>query len=312
MNLTDSSLASEILMTGTLETPHIRRQGVLTAVITAFSKGEAHQTLGLLDTCGNRSVVRQGSKFILGKAASVRAAKELLERGEDPKLVKAALKKAKIKVNTVSGSSVNSLAFIRLRINGVETPSLAIIVPVENLKSGEILVDNDTLAHTGIDLQRLQAQRKAASSSYPPVTFNVTEAISNDEKGYEVASETSSGSALRSQTFGQPLPEEWLGYVEDHEQISMDSGEVTDALLKTKSRAEVDTLLKSKSLAETVQADVYLSEMQCKRLLTDNPELFKQKTYALSDAEISDRLTPEQAAELRASTPVQRCVRHQR
>ena len=78
MNLTDSSLASEILMTDAPETLQSQRQGVLTAVITAFSRGKAHQTVGLLDTCGNRAVVRQGSKFILGRKAATRAAKELL------------------------------------------------------------------------------------------------------------------------------------------------------------------------------------------------------------------------------------------
>ena len=140
-------------MTDAPETLQSQRQGVLTAVITAFSKGKACQTVGLLDTCGNRAVVRQGSKFILGKRAAKRAAKELSERGEEPDLLKAALNQAKIRVNTVNGSSVNSLAFIRIKIHGVETASLAIVVPAQNLKSGEVLVDNDTLAHTGINLR---------------------------------------------------------------------------------------------------------------------------------------------------------------
>ena len=282
MSLADSSLASEILMTDAPETLQSQRQGVLTAVITAFSKGKACQTVGLLDTCGNRAVVRQGSKFILGKRAAKRAAKELSERGEKPDLLKAALNQAKIRVNTVNGSSVNSLAFIRIKIHGVETASLAIVVPAQNLKSGEVLVDNDTLAHTGINLQKLQAQRK----ENPLASFDVSDPTGSDGEGYKEAkapgSDKASGSAI-----GQPLPGEWLGYVENHEKISPDPGEVPVALLE------------SESLARTMQADIYLSEMQCKRLLTDNPSLFKHKTYKLSDAEISDKLTPEQAAELR-------------
>ncbi len=200
--------------------------------------------------------------------------------------MKAALKNAKVRVNTVNGSTVHSLAFIRVKIHGVETPTLAIVVPAQNLKNGEVLVDNDTLAYTGINLQKLLAQRKAATGDNPLVSFDVTDPIGPDDEGYNEVTAPSSDEA-RSSTIGQPLPGEWLGYVEDHEQISPEAGEVPTALVE------------SKSLAEAMQADVYLSEMQCKRLLTDNPGLFKHKTYKISDVEISDKLTPEQAAELR-------------
>jgi hypothetical protein len=194
--------------------------------------------------------------------------------------LKAALKQAKVRVNTVNGSSVNTLAFIRVKIHGVETPTLAIVVPALNLKSGEVLIDNDTLAYTGIHLQKLQAQRKAALGDNPLVSFDVTDPVGTGDEGYKEVNASGSGKAS-SPTIGHPLPGEWLGYMEDHEQISPEPGEVPTTLVETK------------SLAESMQADIYLSEMQCKRLLTDNPSLFKHKSYKISDVEIGDKLTPD-------------------
>ena len=235
-----------------------KRKGILIADAEALAYGKFGKVKALFDTGASRPVVGRNSNLLLIGAPKRRALKKLYFT-EDAELYDAVKHEKTATIKTVHGKKVlqpEDLGVICIKINGHQIYSVAIKTAPESLPHGtEIIIDADTLRISKTDVNRLLAQQ------------GVEENVPRDDKG-----------ATPPQGKSTPDPPKiWQAYVETKR-------------TEYRTSDESETFMSIFAYSTELTDEIYLSEIKCKKILTENPDIFKPKEYNANMIDITENV----------------------